>query len=152
MMPWMRVGTPEGWISRPARIRPPISTEIGTTSSGFNLASQAMMMPVKPYPGEMAPCSRWTTPVISAMPANPGGTRVVSDHPDLVPPAAAIQDPPDHQRRRQPEDQAQVGGQPCELGDLVGQVGQSGQPGGERELAGHLGARPGPHREDEEVV
>ena len=47
-MPWIILGTPDGWISRPARISAPNRIDTGTTASGLSLASQAMMIPVKP--------------------------------------------------------------------------------------------------------
>jgi len=48
MIPCNIRGTPEGWISRPAKIRPPNKMDTRMTAKGFSLASQAMMMPVKP--------------------------------------------------------------------------------------------------------
>jgi len=51
--PWIIVGTPLGWISRPARINAPNKMDTRSTAAGFNFASHAMMIAVKPYQGEI---------------------------------------------------------------------------------------------------
>ena len=48
MMPWIIAGTPDGWISRPARISAPNRIDATTTRSGSNRARYAMMIAVKP--------------------------------------------------------------------------------------------------------
>jgi len=38
MIPWIIAGTPEGWISRPARVNAPNRIAATTTRPGWNLA------------------------------------------------------------------------------------------------------------------
>ena len=46
MIPWIIAGTPEGWISRPARMSAPNRIATGTTLRGWNRARYAMMIAV----------------------------------------------------------------------------------------------------------
>ncbi len=48
MIPWIIAGTPEGWISRPARTSAPNRIATGTTRSGWNFARYATMIAVYP--------------------------------------------------------------------------------------------------------
>src|SRR5689334_15808213 len=48
MTPWIIAGTPEGWISRPARISAPNRIDATTTRHGPRWARNAMMIAVKP--------------------------------------------------------------------------------------------------------
>ena len=46
MIPWIIAGTPDGWISRPARISAPNRIDATITRNGPNLARYATMIAV----------------------------------------------------------------------------------------------------------
>jgi hypothetical protein len=48
MIPWIIAGTPDGWISRPARMSAPKRIEATTTRPGRNYARYATMIAVNP--------------------------------------------------------------------------------------------------------
>ena len=48
MIPWIIAGTPDGWISRPARISAPNRIDATTTRPGRNFARYATMIAVNP--------------------------------------------------------------------------------------------------------
>ena len=133
MMPWIIAGTPDGWISRPARISAPNRIDgddhaervepgqpgdddrreaVARRDAVLQAVDHAATPPTCPA----SPASAARDAIITRMMLRrdvdagvPGGARVVADQPDLVAPAGPRQHEPDQDRGSdQREDQAQV--------------------------------------------